>query len=359
MTKTLYSLLTYNQIPEIHSEQLEKFTLESIHAEAVQAIDPEALSQKLIDSEGSSIIGADLGGDKGVVKLFKVVNGVLVIHPEYEARVQGDKGEGYLDLLIDAAAYADAHSIPFGVSWGGPLNGTKPMYHPKASTFLEELAEKYDGDIAAISPSVKAVVNDGPAGALSGAIEAYRTFGATNSLFIINGGGIGTSVVSNGKLFAAEAGHVEGIDALNRYDQSVSCGVYDNKYVCLERLGANKAGIEAQWEALTGEYLRARDIEDRYKEGDLLAAELYDHSAHVIAHVVLGTAEAMNIDVTSANTVVVGHGGAFKFPAYGERIQQIVQQHLGAPIQLLMTKDFGPQDSNACLDGAVIAALCL
>lgn len=358
MTNYTYTLLTENTVPGINDDQLELFSKDSIHAVAVQSVDPVKLNDKLKSSDTPYVLGADMGGDKGIVRLFKVIDGNLETQPDYEAKVQGDNGEGYLRMLEEASIYATEHDIPMGISWGGPLDGSKPLFHPKAKTFLSELKEKYGGDLAAISPFIRAVMNDGPAGALSGALEAYRKFSATDSVFIINGGGIGTSVIKNGILYSAEAGHVEGIKALNPYEQDTACGVYDNQFTCLERLGANKAGIEAQWQTLTGENMRARDIEDRYKEGRKLAEELYDHSALVIAHVLLGTVKAMAMDVTDSNTVIIGHGGAFKFPYYGERIRQILEHHYDSPIQLLMTKDFGAEDSNACLDGAAIAALC-
>lgn len=77
-------------------------------------------------------------------------------------------------------------------------------------------------------------------------------------MFPINGGGLGMAALVRGGLFATEAGHVEAIPELNMYGQDVACGVYGAAYICLERLGANKAGIESRWEAKYG-YMRAGD----------------------------------------------------------------------------------------------------
>lgn len=100
----------------------------------------------------------------------------------------------------------------------------------------------------------------------------------------------------------------------------------------------------------------AREIEDRFKEGHIFAGELYDHSALVVAHMIVGTALALKIDLTRNTTAIVGHGGAFKFPNYGERVQQIIAKHTGVTPHLIMTQNYGTKDTNACLDGAALAA---
>lgn len=357
MEKEPVQSITSRNVPDLSSAQLQEFSRDSLHEQIVRSANPERIFKRLVALEGQKVLGADLGGDKGIVRSFKIINGELNTTTDYASSIQGDDGAGYLQLLKDAGQYAERNELPFGISWGGPLEGTRPLFHPKAKRFLDELRDQFDGDLSNISPSIKAAMNDGPAGALSGATEAYRKFGISNSIFIINGGGIGTSVVKDDVLYAVEGGHVRGVDELNQYNQTTECGVYGNAFTCLERLGANKAGIEVQWQEKTGSYMRARDIEDRYKEGNVLAAELYDHSAWVLAHVILGTAQAYEVNLSKNITVVVGHGGAFKFPDYGNRISQILEKHINEPIELIMTKDFGADDSNACLDGAAIAAI--
>ncbi|MDB5184504.1 MAG: hypothetical protein JWN38_312 [Candidatus Saccharibacteria bacterium] len=349
--------LTDRPVTPLLEEQLRYFTTEAMHVQPVMEFIPEKAAERLGIAEGTRLLGADFGGDKGAVRLFKIQNGQLVTQDDYKDDIQGDNGAGYLDTIKRAAAFAAEQGIPLGISWGAPLDGTKPLYHPKAKTFLEELQAEFGGDMAAISPSITSVVNDGPAGAIAGAMAAYQQTGADNVIFVINGGGLGSSIILNGTLYAAEAGHVEGIEALNTYHQTEPCGVYNATYVCLERLGANKAGIEAQWQAETGSYMRARDIEDRYKEGNQLAADLYEHSAEVVAHIIQGIADNQGMSLVDGKTAIVAHGGAFKFPHYGERIAQILAAHNDQAIELLMTKDFGAADSNACLDGSAIAAL--
>ncbi len=71
---------------------------------------------------------------------------------------------------------------------------------------------------------------------------------------------------------------------------------------------------------------------------------------------IVGTAVALDIDLSNEATVIVCHGGAFKFPNYGVRIQQIIEKHIRSTTNLIMTHNYGSNDTNACLDGAALAA---
>lgn len=349
--------ITERDIPSLDQTQLQKFTFKSIHAENVMPFNAHQALNILAKKEGVQVIGADFGGDKGVAQLYTVKDGRLQVDEAYKNYTQGTGGEGYLALLEDANTYAASHGIKIGISWGGPLAGSEPEYHPKFKIFHEELAVKYPGGITEAVPTLVTCVNDGMAGLISGAIEATKVFDVDNVLFPINGGGLGMAVLTDSTAYSTEAGHVEAVPALNTYNQDKPCGVFGAEYLCIETLGANKAGIEVQWEAQTGEYLRARDIETKYKEGDKFAGDLYDHSAWVVAHMIAGTASAFNIDLMSDKTAVVGHGGGFKFPHYGERVTQILETGLGGKLNFITTNEYGSTQTNACLDGAALGAL--
>lgn len=351
-------LLTELPIPNLISGQLDKFTADAIHVQEMQSFSVVTASKQLARKEGSRVLAADFGGDKGIVRLFEVQDGSLVTIDGYEDDIQGDHGTGYVHTLQKAAVFAEVNKIPFGISWGGPLNSNGTLVpHPKATVFMNEL-QRYDQDLHKISRAISIVINDGPAGLLYSAVEAFKANGSTSVLFAINGGGLGFSVLLNDTVYPSEGGHVEGVAELNTYQQTALCGVYGAEYTCLELLGANKAGIEAQWQQITGKYARARDIEDMYKAGNKLAFELYDHSAFVMAHTIVGTAMAMNMDLSSRDITIACHGGAFKFPAYGERVKQLIETHSNSQVQLLLTKDYIEDKSNACLTGAAIAAIC-
>lgn len=355
MSEVAYSPISDNPVPDLDASQLEKFTFDSIHAEKIADFNPKQADEVLRSKEGSKVIGADFGGDKGLTQLYVIRNGRLELDDNYKDYVQGTHGDGYIGSLEKTAAYATERNIPVGISWGAPLEGTRPLYHPKADHFLKELQERYDNDFKNIVPTLAACVNDGPAGLISGIIEASKDREVDTVLFPINGGGLGLAALVRKGIYATEAGHVEAIPALNNYSQDIACGVYGATYTCLEKIGANKSGIEAQWEAQNG-YMRARDIEDRFKEGNIFAGELYDHSALVVAHMIVGAAIALDVDLSKDTTAIVCHGGAFKFPNYGERIVQIIEKYIGAKPNLIMTQSYGFKDTNACLDGAALAA---
>lgn len=350
--------ITARPVPKLEQTQLEKFTSQSIHAEEVMSLNTHQALSLLASKEGTQVIGADFGGDKGVTQLYTVKNGKLVTDNSYRNYTQGMGGAGYLTLLEEANQYAATRGIGIGISWGGPLSGTQPEYHEKFQVFHKELAAKYPaGGLSEAVPAMQSCVNDGVAGLISGAIKAVEMFDADNVLFPINGGGLGMSALVRDTAFSTEAGHVEAIGALNTYDQTKPCGVFGATYVCIETMGANKAGIEAQWEARTGNYMRARDIETEYKQGDVFAGDLYAHSAWVVAHMIAGTARALDIDLINAKTAVVGHGGGFKFPHYGERVTQILESELGGNVNFIATHEYGDSKTNACLDGAALGAL--
>jgi hypothetical protein len=159
-----------------------------------------------------------------------------------------------------------------------------------------------------------------------------------------------TAVLKDGVVIKTESGHVEAVDALNPWKRDQACGQFGQPFVCVENVAASKAGIESTWLQQTGLEYDGRLIEREYLAGDTLAGDLYDHSAYVTAHVVLGTAKALGIDLHSEPVAVVGHGGAFRFPQFGERLHQFI----GTNPALFLTQEFS---QNACLDGAAIAAL--
>lgn len=351
----LFTPITEIPVPKLYKEQLSRFSFESIHAEQVTDFNPDKALETLRLKEGSRVIGADFGGDKGLTQLYVIRGGQLQPDDAYKDYVQSTHGDGYLESMEKTARFATEHDIPVGISWGAPLDGTRPLYHPKAEHFLKELQEKYDNDFSNVLPTLKVCINDGSAGLISGIVEVCRTKKVESVLFPINGGGLGMAALVRNGIYSTEAGHVEAVPELNTYGQDIECGVYGATYICLEKLGANKSGIEAQWEARNG-YMRARDIEDQFKAGNAFAGELYDHSALVVAHMIVGTAKALDIDLALDTTAIVAHGGAFKFPNYGERVQQIIEKHTGKAPYLLMTQNYGSKETNACLDGAALAA---
>ena len=83
-------------------------------------------------------------------------------------------------------------------------------------------------------------------------------------------------------------------------------------------MAASKAGIEDLWLQQRRAELGGREIAAAYLAGAELARRLYEGSALVTAHLVKGVAKVLGLVRDWEKTVVVGHGGAFQVPGYGD-----------------------------------------
>jgi predicted NBD/HSP70 family sugar kinase len=202
-----------------------------------------------------------------------------------------------------------------------------------------------------------ALANDAEAGIMAGALEAALRLPVTrNVIYVINGSGLGGAVLADNIIYAAEPGHIAVVEHLNRFggfNQLKPCGLDGASHVCLEAVGASKAGIEDIWQQITGEHLSGRQLVTLYTRGDGLARALYHNSASITAHVIAGMAAAFDLLADAAEPVVVAHGGIFHAPGYGDRVRDILARNLSVPPTMLFTKDFS---GNTCLEGAAIAA---
>lgn len=354
--------LESREVPSLIQKQIDVFRRGNIHAVEAGQFNPSGTLEKLKTQTGSKAIGIDIGGDKALAQLFTVQpDGSLKPDESYSDIRKDSEGAGYVDSMEQTAQFAANNNLPVGISIGIPLDGTKPRDSRKLPTLLGDLSSKYSGNFAELFPGKLACLNDGPAGLMSGAIQANIEASApvTNVIYVINGGGIGASVLKDGAMTATEAGHSLIIPELKRYDDDRQCGVFGATDLCIEQAASNKQGIEQIWRYKTGESISALEIERQFTENrpdGELSLELYDYSAFVVSHLVKGLANAFDIELSDPSTVIVGHGGAFKFPGYGERVVQILEKNLGQKPALIMTKDYS---QNACAEGAAIAALTL
>lgn len=348
-------LLTIRPVPRFLSGQLDKFTQENLRARVARKFDASSTLDALRENEGQRIIAVDIGGDKLSVVTFQIHHGLLVQDEQESASVQSTSGFDYLPLLEYAAGRAAQHSIPVGVSFAGPVDGTTPTAYPNVQVFGAELVAKYGGDFANLFPTLHAFDNDAVTGAIAGAVEAHRHYPEGKAMiYIINGSGFGGAILKDGVIIATEPGHQEVVGALNRFGQNKPCGVLSDDYVCIERIAASKAGIEDLWAKLAMAPMDGRQISKQYLLGDSLATDLYDNSAQLTAHAVRGMANAFDLFREQSDTTVVFHGGAMKVVGYGSRVIQILQKDLGWKPTMVLTHNFS---SNACSDGAALAAL--
>jgi predicted NBD/HSP70 family sugar kinase len=350
-----YERLVGRLVPGLVPDQIERFTFDALQAKSVRSFDPRATLDQLRTGGERSILAADIGGDKLTSWSYEVRDGQLLQLSEALA-VRGDGGAAYLDGLEKVAELARRQMLPAGISFAGPTAGTRLLAGPNLGTFIAELNDRYDGDFVNLFPAV-AVANDAEAGIMAGALEAVSRYPDTrNVIYLINGSGLGGAILRDNVVFASEPGHIPVDPKLNPFKQKRACGMLGANHVCIEMIGASKAGLEDIWLRLRGERLSGKEIAARYLSGDPMALDLYDNSALVTAHAIKGIALAFGLPRDLDRTVVVGHGGIFEVPGYRQRVCSILENDLRSVPTMLFTKDF---TGNACLDGAAIAAAML
>jgi hypothetical protein len=112
------------------------------------------------------------------------------------------------------------------------------------------------------------------------------------------------------------------------------------------------AGVESVYKMLTGEHLTGKEISQKYQNGDELARKLYENSALLLAHGIVGVANLNNLMQTPDDTVIAYHGGGFRVAGLMDRVTQIIAKQKGTQ-PTLFTDDIS---INACAEGVAIAA---
>jgi len=350
------------EIPALRADQLREFTMESLRARQIGELDLPNAINTVLGYKGGPILAADIGGDSVGVGLVRMLDNKAFASTELLAEVKSTDGVGYLDELARAAQYSRANGLKVGISYAGMTEGSKPVTGANVDIFLRELrSPAYQGDFRVLFPTLAALHNDAPAGLMSGALRAYLMDPqTTNVIYLINGSGLGGAVLADGKLYAIEPGHVAVNTALNPCGQQEPCLLEPgDNFVCIEKVAATKAGVENIWYQKTGQKLTGKQIEDKIldvgatAEERELALRLYGNSSLLAAHTVAGIAQTFGIKLDSPSTIVVAHGGCFKFDDYSKRVMAVLAQHVGVEPRLLRTNSYG----NACLEGAAIGAV--
>jgi predicted NBD/HSP70 family sugar kinase len=347
--------LGWSAVPGLLPDQIGRFTMQALRARPVRPFDPGQALNALRILEGASMLAIDIGGDKLVAERFAICDGEIAQAETILTR-HGDHGVGYLAALQEVAEFAWTSRIPVGISFAGPVSGTRLVGAPNLPAFASEFHRSHGGDFASLFWNVS-LANDAEAGIMAAALMAARhNPGARDVIYIINGSGLGGAVLTGNMIYAAEPGHIEVAGQLNSFDgfvQRKQCGLDGATHVCIEAVGASKAGVEDIWHQIRGDRLTGRQISARYIKGDDLARALYHNSAWITAHAIKGMAVAFGLFEGDGWPVIVGHGGIFQVPGYGQRVCDSLSDAAGNP-RILLTKDFS---ANTCLEGAAIAAI--
>jgi predicted NBD/HSP70 family sugar kinase len=347
--------LTDLPIPELYSEQLQLFTPDTIHEVLVSTFNPEEAITSIITHEGQAIMGIDVGGDTIDCITFSIHNHVLIPDIKSIQTIQGENGKGYLSFLEKIARESAEHPLPIGLAFGGGQTNADGTiaFAPNVQIFAEELTKKY-GSFYSLLPTLTAMPpDDTVSGLMAGAVEAKKRFpDKKNCVFVINGSGFAIGILKENHIILTEIGHTPIIQKLNP-GQTRACEVF-GPHVCLERVAASKVGIEDLWFKKTTHRLDGKSIARKYIEGNTMATALYDNSATITAHAILGIAKLYDLLQKENDTVIIYHGGTFNVPGYRDRVKQILEKNLRLHPPMILTNDFS---KNACAQGTAIAAI--
>lgn len=345
--------LLHRDLLPVSEEQLSYFSIENLHQQTVGKFDLLKAEEKLRNSDEKMAHAVDMGGDKIVAQIFQATNGRMSAIGEIMSS-KSTGGKGYLSFLEEVADQALKKNIPVGISVAGPIDGTVLREGPNLSVFTEEFMAMYQSDFAKLF-SHPTVDNDAVAGLKAGAIEAIHHFpNVKNVLYVISGSGFGAALLKDNEILALEPGHIAITDDMNIHKIEEVCGVFGNDKPCIEKVASGKAGIESQYERISGIHKSGPTISDLARKGDELALELYDNSARAVSHVVRAISGLYGLLDESNLTAFVFHGGVFNVPGYSPRLEQYLERDLHAKLNVLYTKNMG---NNACLEGAAIAAI--
>lgn len=345
--------LTELEVQPLSRLQMNLFTRGSVRAYPNRLFNLSQVFVRILQQKDRAVMSIDVNGDKLVSTVFRVHDGVL--QSKTVDMYQSDHGRGYLKRLEEIAAYTGDKKMPVGISFAGAVDDSKAISSPNLLEFFDEFHTQYKSDFARLFPTYVCVLNDALTGMIASAVEMKKIKpDIKNIIYIINGSGIGASVLDGDTIISTEAGHIQLLSQLNTYNVTEKCGLFGNNFVCIEKSAAGKAALEPIWKKLTGREEDGVAISKAYQNGDERALELFNTSSFLVAHIAAGIASAFGKRDVMKDTAFVFHGGIFHVPYYGERVEQLLSKELGGAFTVLFTKDFS---AHASSDGAAIAAL--
>lgn len=342
-------MVRYPSLPRRVPEQIALYLSDHLLTQDVCQFDPEGAVATL--QESRDVLAIDIGGDKLRSATYSIRNGELTKTSEDILRSR--KGAGYLAFLERLAEYAIARDLRVGISSATKLDGSVITRTVNLPVFFEDFRHTYDADYENLFPGRSFVANDTVMGICGASTHlALQGTPPRDVAFFICASGLGASVIKDRTAIHVEAGHVPLLDPLNPLGQTTPCGVDGREYVCLERVTAARAGIEALWLQRTGVARDGVTLGRMYEAGDDLATLLYETSAFALAHAVAGVMERYAF-AGSNQSAVVFHGGNFEIGTYREAVRRYLGRMPRAQPRVVFSRDLS---DNTCLDGAAILA---
>src|SRR3989339_405969 len=321
MSREIVNLLTKLPVPDLVPSQLAEFNPQTLRARHTERFFVNHALECLRDANGRTGWALDIGGTALKAQRFTIQNGVVVFSPDDKVimQVEGEnekKGKNYLAALMQLSETIEADDL-IGVSVAGLVENGKLKDSPNLPSFIHDLESV--GGLDAIFRRKISVANDAVAGLKASIVGASQHgLAHKNVLYLIHGGGIG-GAAKDGEdmMISLEPGHIRASRELNPREITTPCGMEEQTFTCLERIGSMGA-IEAIWKNVITAWqeLNGRQIAELMYSGDKKALDLFNNSANILAK------------------------------HHTERGQQY---------KLVPTSDFGID--NACLMGAAISAV--
>jgi predicted NBD/HSP70 family sugar kinase len=339
-----------SKLPNYVPEQVAQFQENELLSHRICSFNPNDAARKLQDP--AEVIAVDIGGDKIRQAKYTIRDGQVVRGEEDIFTAKG--GQGYLGYLETIAEEAISAGLRVGISSAGRIEGSVLTRTTNLPMFFEDFKAAYSADYSVLFEGNSFVSNDTITG-ICGASTLQVLGGQTveSMHFVISASGIGSSLLRDNELSHVEIGHVPVVEEFNPLHQTTPCGVEGREYVCLERIAPARAGIEEIYQQHTGERKNGIELAKLYNGGDELAAVLYETSAKLVAHAVLGVARRYDI-VDSSHHTVVFHGGNFEVDKYRDAVAKGLHELPWQEPQVIYSRDLS---QNICLDGAAIAAV--
>lgn len=331
-------------------EQIALYQTEHLLTQPVCKFDPVRAASQL--QAVRNVMAIDIGGDKLRWAIYATGNGWLT--KQEEQVFQSTGGTGYLALLEGLAARAIANDVRVGISSATKLEGSVIQRTVNLPVFFEEFRQSHGADYENLFPGRSIVSNDTIAGICgSGTRLVLQGHDVQDAAFFICGSGMGASVLKDHTAIHVEAAHVPLVDRLNPLGQTTPCGVEGKDYVCVERVTAARAGIEALYLQRTGDAKDGITLGKMYTEGDALATVLYETSALALAHATAGVTQRYAFP-GSNRSVVIYHGGNFEIEKYRDAVKRNMTRLTHSRTRVVFSRDLS---DNVCLDGAAILAV--
>ncbi len=291
-------------------------------------------------------LGLDLGGTHTRAAVVdrstgKVVTSVKDVHSDRTPEGVVASMARVAKAAAKAAGVDEA--LPCGVGAAAQLNGDVVTLAPNLGwrniPFGALLAKQFGRPVK--------VVNDLKAAAW-GEFKAGVAKGHTDSYTLFVGSGIGSAIISGGRLVMGHggvAGEVGHLKVLLEGGRKCGCG----ELGCLE---AYAGGVQLEsWMKENGLTGGAVELEQRAHAGDAKSLELWDFASSHLAWVV-----ANQVTVLNPGCVVLGGGVLTRCPKMVERIKQTVARRTLAASQTGLTIGLAALGDDAGVVGAAMLA---